>query len=77
MARNVKAKELYNYSSESSIVPRGYNKLVPLDELMLKVGSYIAENGNFEHKSSIKSMVYGISESHLSDSMRKSPKYSK
>lgn len=47
---------------------------MPLDELMLKVGSYMAHYGNFEHKSSIKSLVYGVSESHLSEG-RRSPRF--
>ena len=75
IARGVTAKKLYRQRSDDVTTPRGYNQLLPLDELMLKVGSYVADYGTFEHKSSIKSLVYGISESHLSEG-RKSPRMS-
>ena len=72
VARTLKAKALYSTGSSDATVPRGYNKLLPLDDLMFNVGNYINNQPTFEHRSSIKSLVYGISESHMSAG-RKSP----
>ena len=74
VVRQTKAAHLKDKVANRDYMPKGYNQLVPLDELMHKVGSYMAQYGNFEHRSSIKSLVYGVSESHLSDG-RKSPRF--
>ena len=42
VVRQTKAAHLYDKAPNSGQIPKGYNQLMPLDELMRKVGSFMA-----------------------------------